>query len=107
MASSVFTPGKSVSLATTATNQRLLVDGSGTVMRVANGGASVAYVALGKSTVTAVVPTTSGGDLYATPVLPGEVAFFSCSVDDPYVAALCASGQTTTLFFSRGEGRGL
>ncbi len=76
---------------------------------VTNAGTKTAFIAFGdstKGTVTAQAPGTNG-TTNATPVLPGAIYNFqknSDAVQANTCAAICNSGENTTLYFTSVQG---
>src|SRR4051794_4863704 len=72
-------------------------------LRIYNAGTASAYVEAGAIGVVATVPT---GDLAGTtgsmPIAPGTVEVIATA--EPYLAAICDAGLTTTLYITPGEG---
>jgi len=85
-----------VSLSATATAQSVQGLAGASTIRVVNLGANTAFLKTGDSTVAATV--TAG-----TPVPAGVVEVFSKS-NDEYISAICASGESATLYFTFGQG---
>jgi hypothetical protein len=64
-------------------------------VRIYNAGANVAFIQMGSSSVVA---TTA-----KMPIPPGAVEVFSLA-GNTHIAAICAGGLTTTLYFTAGHG---
>jgi hypothetical protein len=97
-----FTPSvsgtKTVSATATNTSQALnTIDANNSALRVANAGPNTVYVTWGIGAQTASVTTS-------VPVMSGTVEIFCKGFADT-VAAICASTQTATVYFSVGEGQ--
>lgn len=92
-----------VSLAVTdasGSRQFNMQQGDEFAVRVANLGAKTAFVRFGPSDVTAAIPSGATKGDVALPA--GAVEIFS--TQQPYLAAICATGETTTLYITPGEG---
>ncbi len=94
------TPAYSQQIDATDTSGRVALGGVGKTLLVQNAGTAVVFVKVGDITVTASVtmPTLS------YPVLGGAVMSWTVPDTFTHVAAICLSGQTTTIFVTRGEG---
>lgn len=68
---------------------------------VYNAGPNDCFVETGVSGVTAILPTT-GGTLGSMPI-PAGVAM-TVRLTDQYLGAICAAGNTATLYVHPGEG---
>jgi hypothetical protein len=74
---------------------------------VTNAGSKVAFIAFGTSSATVATIPGTNGTIYATPVLPGAIYTFqknTPAIDVTTCAAICASGETTTLYFTSIQG---
>jgi hypothetical protein len=100
-------PAVNGTIAVTATSQAIALQGAGAVVLVQNVGSGECFIAVGDSTVTAVAaaatPATDATD-GSMSVPPGVVASYSVPLSATHLAAVCATGGTTTLRVSRGEG---
>lgn len=95
---SPFTPAQNATVtlsATQANTQGTLTVQSGQV-RVYNAGTNKAFIRWGSGAQTA---TTAD-----MPVAPNTVECFSKGPTDLGIAAICATGETATLYFTPGEG---
>lgn len=90
--------GATKSLAVTDSTGRVALTGPGrsASVRIVNAGASTAFVKFGGSTVEAA--TTD------MPILPGTVEIFDLPESATYMAGICASGLTATLYATTGQG---
>ncbi len=91
-------------LAVTSTSKPLHLAGTGNAYLLSNGGTNPVAIAIGGSSVTVAFPTADavGGGLV---ILPGAIMTVSTSAgEDSYVAAICGSGLTSTLYISQGSG---
>lgn len=99
-------PAANSTIAVTDTSQRVALPGGQTsTIVVKNVGASECFIASGDSSVTA----TAGGAATAASdgsfsIPPGEIGSYTISPIATHIAAICATGITTTLRISRGEG---
>ena len=98
-------PSVNSTIAVTSTSQRVSLSGVGSVLLLKNVGATECFVAAGNSTVVAV----AGGSATAASdgsmsVAAGEIATYSITETTTHLAAICASGFTSLLRVSRGEG---
>jgi hypothetical protein len=91
------------SLAVTATTgRRLLADsGAGSVV-LTNVGPSICFARFGNVAVEATVP--SGATAGGFPVLAGTQTVVMPDAGDTYLALICATGQTATVYISCGSG---
>lgn len=98
-------PTVNSTIAVTATSQRVLLNGIGGVVLVKNIGSGECFIAAGDVTVTA---TAGAGTTDATDgslsIAPGEIGTYSIPTSATYLAAVCATGITTTLRVARGDG---
>lgn len=69
-----------------------------------NAGASDCFVAVGVGSATAVKPATPGTATAGRPIPAGQPRGFSMPADATHIAAICASGETTTLYITRASG---
>ena len=67
-----------------------------------NTGSSACYVAMGNSSVSAAIPA-AGTPANGIPVLPNEIVIYRFG-PNAWASAICASGQTTNLLITVGEG---
>lgn len=91
-------------LAVTATSKRLHLAGTGNNYLLSNGGTNPVAVAIGGSGVTVAYPVADavGGGLV---ILPGAIMTVSTSAgEDSYVAGICNTALTSTLYISQGSG---
>lgn len=99
-----FIPGATATLAATATTGSVALGGQprggAFQVRVVNVGPNTAFIKRGGASVTAA--TTD----FPVPAGVVEVLTFNNTDKDPvtHVAAICASSQTATLYFTTGEG---
>lgn len=73
---------------------------------VQNAGSATAFVTFGDGSATATLPGTSG-TLNAFPILAGAIYTLqknSNAINTDTCAAICASGQSTTLYFTSVQG---
>jgi len=98
-------PAVNSTIAVTDTSQAVALNGAGGGVLVKNVGSSECFIAAGDSTVTAVAgaAATDATD-GSMSVPPGEIAVYSIPQTATHLAAVCASGITTLLRISRGEG---
>lgn len=99
-----FTPGISGTIAATSASASLALTGNGPKLYVRNAGASECFIAIGDSAVVAVAGGAVTAATGSMSVGPG--AFFVIEMGNfaTHVAAICASGNTTTLRVTRGDG---
>ena len=95
--SSAFTskPGSTQTMSVTQSSSSISIDDTCNSIRVYNAGPSLCFIRKGRGSTTA---TTSN-----MPVPPGIVEVFGTNKADT-VAAICASGLTTTLYVTQGTG---
>ena len=96
----VFAPaGNTVTLSVTGTTGRVARTAPTTmgVVRVVNAGPNVAFMEFGDVTIEA---TAAAG----MPILPGSAELFAMSDIETDVAAICATGETATLYITSGIG---
>jgi hypothetical protein len=95
-----FTPGAvlTVNLAVTATTGNVAIVGSSNQLLLTNAGGNDCFIELGTAS-TQEAATTTG-----MPVLARDKILITRNLDQDYIAAICASGQTTTLYITPGEG---
>lgn len=73
-------------------------------VRVCNDGFSTAFIAIGVGNQVATIPTDTATKT-CTPILPGCVEVFSLPrVLALEIAAICKTGETTTLYIQHEEG---
>nr|CRH05510.1 conserved protein of unknown function [Candidatus Magnetococcus massalia] len=97
MTTKIFTPGPTAALAATETTSRVALPGAGSQVRVVNSSENMAFIQFGDSAVEA----TTG----AIPLPAGLVEVFSNPLNtNSHVAAICASGETASLYFTTGDG---
>ena len=73
---------------------------------VQNAGSSTAFITFGDGSATATVPGTTG-TINAFPILAGAIYTLqknTNAVQTDTCAAICASGQSTTLYFTSVQG---
>lgn len=72
-----------------------------------NSGTFTVWFVVGDSNAVAVAPTAPDVlDVQSCPLLPGAIITYPCPpVESPYIATICASGDTTTLLVARGWGQ--
>jgi hypothetical protein len=68
------------------------------VMRIVNAGPNTVFLRWGTASTTTALATDM-------PMLAGTVEVFTNSPDTSYVAAICASAQTATVYITCGEGQ--
>lgn len=92
-------------IAVTDTSQRVALNGMGSAVLVKNVGSAECFIAAGSSTVVAVaagaITDATDGSMS---IPPGEIAVYCIPVSATHLAAICATGITTLLRVSRGEG---
>lgn len=89
--------------ATSSTNIVLPTSDAGTI-RLVNDSYSTVFVSIGIGDQTATLPTGTALDT-CTPVLGGSDVTFSIPRDKTMkIAAICKSGETSTLYVQVGEG---
>lgn len=92
-----FAPGVTKTLSATDATGRVLLGAGGTSLEIISlPSEDTAFVAFGTVAVTAA--TTD------YPVLSGTDKVITIPKDATYAAAICASGETATLYFTRGCG---
>lgn len=100
-----FTPGPSGTIAATSTNQRIALSGSGANLYVYNESTDkVAYIAVGDSSVAAVAQAATTGTTGSMAIGPRAYFVMGMGILATHVAAICASGDTAILRFTRGDG---
>tara|TARA_Y100000310_G_scaffold201702_1_gene201792 strand:+ start:9812 stop:10159 length:348 start_codon:yes stop_codon:yes gene_type:complete len=72
-------------------------------LRIYNAGPNRAFIAKGTSTVVAVEPT-DGTPADGMPIDPGVIEIIGFKAGETHVAAICASGETATLYYTPGVG---
>lgn len=99
----VFTAGPTVALAATTSSAATAFGSTniGNTLYLYNSGSNTVYVAIGASTVAAVVPTTAW-QTAAFPVPPGLQVVISRG-DQTHIAVITGTG-TSTLNVTAGEG---
>jgi hypothetical protein len=103
MPSTIFEPiGSTVTRTVNTGSQRVALTDPGIFggkfqVRVANNGSYKAFVNFGDVTVTAAVAT-------GMPVLAGNVEVFTIAPGDTYIAAICDTGESATLYITSGFG---
>lgn len=100
-----FTAGQTVALPVTAASARVALPTgiSDQLLITSATTGNEAFIAFGDVTVTSAVP--SGTPAQATPVLPGSAFVLTIPPDATHVAAICAGGNTATLWFTKGQGQ--
>jgi len=100
----VFTPGPTYAIGATASSVAVAFGSTniGNTLWLYNSGSVIVYVALGSSTVTAAVATTSWA-MGSTPIPPGVLVVMSRG-DQTHIATICAGSGSTTLNVTVGEG---
>jgi len=95
-----FTPGPTATLAVTEASAAvaLPVGLSGQVMVTSAPNSSLAFIQFGDATVEA-------DEASSTPILPTAAYTFTIGADATHVAGICATGDTATLYFTRGQGQ--
>lgn len=97
--------GQSKELAFTATTARIAlaagIGAAGSVLRIFNDSDVTAFVALGDSTVAAVIPT--GSTLGAIPIAAGRETGITVKGAPTHIAAIAASGSGN-LYITQGNG---
>ena len=94
-----FTPGLTVTLAVTDASDSvaLPVGLSGQVMVTSAPDSSLAFIQFGDDTITA-------DEASSTPILPTASYVFTIG-NETHVAGVAATGNTATLYFTRGQGQ--
>ncbi len=97
-ANAPFSPaiGATITLSVTAANTQGTLTVQSNQVRVYNAGTNKAFIRWGNGAQTA---TTAD-----MPVAPGSVESFSKASGDLGVAAICAGGETATVYVTPGEG---
>jgi len=96
-----FNPGVTISLSVTATSATAAMPtGAGTVFRVINAGGNLAFF----TTATATGSSATAGGTTSTPIIAGGTELFTLDPSGTFFAAVCATGGTTTLYVTRGQG---
>lgn len=99
-----FTPGKTIKVtAATANARTALPDGQTLIVEVQNAGSVTACIAVGDSTVTAVVPTGTAS-VNSYPILGGMSKLIALPVSATHVAYIRDGSSDTTLYFTTGYG---
>lgn len=93
-----FRPLATATLAVTSTSGTATVNTNANVLEFQNAGSATAFVRIGTASGVGTAVTTD------YPILPGMSKLVSKASDETTVAAVCAAGQTTTLYISSGEG---
>ncbi len=100
-----FAPGQSGTIAVTAASQALDMSGTaGNNVYVANVGSTECFIKMGSSTVVAVAGGSITGTGGGMSIPSGFTASLSIGTNT-HIAAVCASGGTTTLRVTRGDGQ--
>lgn len=69
-----------------------------------NGGTKTAFMAFGRTRgVTAAVPPAGGAAANGVPILANEIVIYHCT-PDAWFSFICASGESTTVYVTAGEG---
>ena len=92
----LFTPGATASISATSTSGSASVTAANNSVRVVNLGPNKAFIRWGVGAQTAVASTDM-------PVHNGATEIFDKGRADT-LAAICASGETATLYLTSGEG---
>ena len=98
-------PAANSTIAVTSTSQAIALNGAGGAVMVKNLGSNECFIAQGASTVTVVAggaATAASDGGFSVPA--GEIATYSIPASATHLAAICASGLTTLLRVSRGDG---
>ena len=92
-----------VSLAADATTDRVALSGNYfNQIEVSNEGNYTVFITFGTSAVTAAVPNGATGGGY--PILAGQSKAVTVAPGVTHAAGICASGETTDVFFTPGKG---
>jgi hypothetical protein len=98
-------PTVSGTVAVTDTSQAIALQGAGKTVVLKNVGNNECFVAAGAASVTA---TAGAGITDATDgsfsIPAGEIGSYTINTDATHLAAVCATGLSTTLRVARGEG---
>lgn len=100
-----FTPGPSGTIAATDTSQAITLAGGGSNLYVYNeSDDTVAYIAVGDASVTTTASAGTTGTGGGMAVGPRAYFVFGMGRNATSVAAICATGETAILHFTRGDG---
>lgn len=93
-----------VGTSSTTPLQLTTADGySGGTVVVYNDGPNTAFIAFGGSTAAAAI-ATAGTPALGMPVASGATVTFGISPNANWVAAICQSAKSATLYFTCGQG---
>jgi len=97
---------QSGTISVTATSQRIQLNGNGVHVYVANVGANEAFICFGGSSVVAAAAgsATQQNDGVGMSIPPGFVGTINRG-QNTHVAAICASGLTSLIRFTTGDGQ--
>lgn len=95
-----FTPAATVTLAVTETSASVALPAglSDQVMVTSAPGSSLAFIQFGDGAVEAT-------EASSTPILPTAAYTFTIGPDATHAAGITATGDTATLYFTRGQGQ--
>lgn len=94
-------PAYSNQIDATSTSTNVALSGVGKTLLVQNAGTDVAFLSVGTDDDVEADATMPG---LSFPVLGGSITSWTMPDGFTHVAAICASGDSTTLFVTRGEG---
>jgi hypothetical protein len=94
-----FSPGRTFTISATHTSGTTptAIGTGGSTLKLANSGTNVAFIAFGNSTVIA-------DETLSYPVMGGTGETITIPSGTTHLAATCLSGQTATLYVTRGDG---
>lgn len=99
--------GNTVALDVTATTASVALPAkpevSGRTLRIYNGGTTPAFIALGTSTIEAVIPTNAAA-ANGFPIAPGAETGIQVEGQPTHLAAIMATGETATIYITQGHG---
>src|SRR5690606_2095422 len=75
----------------------------GATVRVFNNGTNECFVNFGGSSVTATLGNDKATQT-GIPIAAGRESGFRLTTDATYIAAICNSGETTTIYVTMGDG---
>lgn len=99
-------PGISVAATASALTAVALPLSDGNSIRIVNEGPSIAFVAIGASTVLATLPTTGVGTVTCVPILSGEdIILRRDASKGKFISTICRAAGTATLTVHVGTGQ--
>lgn len=91
-----FQPSVTATLAVTDVSGSVAISPAAETLELQNAGGAVVFVRWSNVAPTAVVTDY--------PVLPGQSKTMTCGSGNLFIAAIAASGETSTLYVTSGEG---